>query len=132
MRKPPFVLQQEILAVLEQWPSYEAAHAANPSSLNDWALPRHIIRALGLPKAAATRATVSRALLGLYQRGLVARAAGELAEIGKSFRYLRITDPANAGAGNNGPSTTLGTSRSHVKGGSSELTHVRSRIRLIT
>ena len=78
-------LQRQILAVLERWPTFEqAAH------LNDWALPRDIIEGLGLPKSNAARASLSKALLRLHERGLVARAAGEVASVGKSFRYVRI------------------------------------------
>jgi hypothetical protein len=69
MRKPRFLLQQEILAVLEEWPSYETAHAANPGKHDDWARPRDIIQALGMRKTATTRATVSRALSSYANEG---------------------------------------------------------------
>ena len=108
-------LQRDILAVLEEWPTFEMAEAAAPASVKDWALPRDIIRSLGMPKTGATRATISRALLRLHEKGLVARASGELADVGKSFHYLRISNPVNAGAGNNGPSIILGTARRHTK-----------------
>ena len=106
-------LQRDILAVLEEWPTFEMAEAAAPGNVKDWALPRDIIRSLGMPKTGATRATISRALLQLHKKGLVARASGELADVGKAFHYLRITNPVNAGAGNNGPKVTLGRTR-HV------------------
>jgi hypothetical protein len=64
--------------------------------LGGWALPRDIIEHLGLPKNGVTSASVSRALLNVSKRGLVARASGEVANVGKAFRYLRITDPVNA------------------------------------
>ena len=72
--------------------------ATRPDYIGDWALPRDIIAALALPTSAATSAAVSRALARLHARGLVARASGERATAGKAFRYVRITDPANAGA----------------------------------
>jgi hypothetical protein len=96
MRKRFSRLQTDILAVLEDWPSLEQAEAGN---LGAWALPRDIIAALRRPKTAATRATISRALARLHTRGAVARASGELAIVGKSFRYVRITDPKSAGNG---------------------------------
>ena len=115
MSKSQSPLQRDILAVLEEWPTFELAEAAAPGSVKDWALPRDIIGRLGLPKTGSTRATVSRALLRLHQKGLVARASGELADVGKSYHYLRITNPANAGAGNDGPSIILGAARRHIK-----------------
>jgi hypothetical protein len=70
-------------------------------------VPRDIIAALRRPKTPATRSTVSKALARLHARGAVARASGDLAIVGKSFRYVRITDPKNAGAGNAGPAIVL-------------------------
>jgi hypothetical protein len=96
-------LQRDILAVLEEWPTFELAESAAAGSVKDWALPRDIIRRLGRPKTRSTQATISRALLQLHKKGLVARASGELADVGKSFHYLRISNPENAGAGNSGP-----------------------------
>jgi hypothetical protein len=107
-------LQRDILAVLEEWPTFELAESAAAGSVKDWALPRDIIRRLGRPKTRSTQATISRALLQLHKKGLVARASGELADVGKAFHYLRITNPVNAGAGNNGPTVTLGRAR-HVE-----------------
>jgi DNA-binding MarR family transcriptional regulator len=96
-------LQKDILAVLDAWPSYEEATSLRPDSVGDWALPRDIIARLGRAKSGATRTAISKALLRLYQRGMIARASGELAIAGKSFRYLRITDSRNGFAGNHGP-----------------------------
>lgn len=121
-------LQDSIMAVLEQWPDYEAAHAASPGSVKDWARPRDIANALSLPRTATTRATLSRALLRLYERGLVARASEESVEVGKSFRYLRITDLTNAGAGNSGPSKTIGSSSPHGKVADPNLRRVKKKI----
>jgi DNA-binding MarR family transcriptional regulator len=98
-------LQNDILAVLDEWPSFEMVGGSG--YLGDWALPRDIIRRLCLPRNGATRASMSRALLRLHERGLVARASGECAMVGKSFRYVIITNSANAGAGNSGPSFML-------------------------
>jgi len=108
-------LQRDILAVLEEWPTFELAESAAAGSVKDWALPRDIIRRLGRPKTRSTQATISRALLQLHKKGLVARASGELADVGKSFHYLRISNPENAGAGNSGPSIILGPARRHTK-----------------
>ena len=80
-------LQRQILAVLERWPTFEQA---TPGYLGDWALPRDIIEGLGLPKNNATRASLSKALLRLHDRGLVARSSGQVAKVGKSFWYVRI------------------------------------------
>lgn len=113
MDKSLSALQRDILVVLEQWPSFELAESAAPGNVNAWALPRDIIRGLGKPKTRSTQATISRSLLRLHEKGLVARASGELAEVGKAFHYLRITDPANAGAGNHGPTIILGAPRRH-------------------
>jgi hypothetical protein len=96
-------LQTDILAALEDWPSLEQA---KPGDLGAWALPRDIIAALSRPKTPATRAAISKALARLHARGAVARASGEIAIVGKSFRYLRITDPKNSGMGNAGPLLT--------------------------
>lgn len=93
-------LQHDILAVLDGWPALEECL---PGSLGAWARPSDIIAALGRPRTAATRAAVSKALARLHERGIVARASGELVIVGKSFRYVRITDPKNAGYGNSGP-----------------------------
>jgi hypothetical protein len=101
-------LQTDILAVLEGWPSFEQAE---PGSVSAWALPRDIIAALRRPKTPSTRAAISKALARLHARGTVARASGNLAIAGKSFRYVRITDPKNAGAGNAGPAIVNGPSR---------------------
>ena len=101
-------LQQDILAVLDEWPSFEEAKALRPGSVADWALPRDIIARLGKKKSAAMRAAISKSLLRLYQRGMIARASGSLAVAGKSFRYLRITNQRNAHAGNAGPEMILG------------------------
>jgi hypothetical protein len=101
-------LQTDILAVLEEWPSFEQA---GPGSVGAWALPRDIIAALRRPKTPATRAAISKALARLHARGAVARASGELAIAGKSFRYVRITNPKNAGAGNSGPAIVIGSAR---------------------
>jgi hypothetical protein len=92
-------LQTDILAVLEEWPSLEDSE---PGSVRAWALPRDIIAALRRSKTAATRASISKALARLHARGAVARVSGDLAIAGKSFRYVRITDAKNAGAGSAG------------------------------
>jgi len=86
-------LQTDILAVLDQWPSFEKATAARPAQRDDWAVPRDIIERLELPKNAVTRASLSRALSRLHKRGLVARAFGQLVSVGRSYRYLKINDP---------------------------------------
>ena len=99
--------QKNILEVLSQWPSYEQATATTPGQVGEWARPGDIIAGLNLPKTSVTRASLSRALARLHERGLVARASGKLASVGKSFRYLKITDPINAGAGNDGPLAVL-------------------------
>lgn len=93
-------LQKDILAVLEGWPSFEDVE---PGSVAAWALPRDIIAALRRPKTPATRVAISKALARLHARGAVAKASGELAMVGKSFRYVRITNSQNARAGNHGP-----------------------------
>ena len=87
-------LQKDILAALDRWPLYEQAMTATPGQLDDWAFPRDIIEHLGLPKSGVTSASVSRALSRLCDRGLVARASGKVASVGRSFRYLKITDSA--------------------------------------
>ena len=71
--------------MLERWPTFEQA-----THLGDWALPRDIIEGLGLPKSNAARASLSKALLRLHDRGLVARSSGDVAKVGESFRYVRI------------------------------------------
>jgi hypothetical protein len=104
-------LQQDILAVLDEWPSFEEAKALRPGSLAEWALPRDIVARLGKIPNAASQASVSRALARLYQRGVIARAWGELAIAGTSYRYLRIADQRNAGTGKAGPELILGFPR---------------------
>jgi hypothetical protein len=100
-------LQHDILGVLENWPSFEDATLSAPGSIGCWAKPGDIIQALGRSKSPASRAAMSKALLRLHQRGLVARAAGEVAAAGMGFRYVRVANPANAGAGNDGPAIAL-------------------------
>ena len=85
-------LQTHILAVLDQWPSFEQATAATSDQF-DWAFPRDIIEGLGLPKNSVTRASVSRALVRLCDRGHVVRVSDEVANVGRSYRYLKIMDP---------------------------------------
>jgi hypothetical protein len=92
--------QRDILRALARWPSYEQVRH---DTVVGWALPREIMAVVGRDSTKANRASLSRALLSLYERGLVARASGTPAMQGKSFRYLLITDPRNAGAGNSGP-----------------------------
>jgi hypothetical protein len=98
-------LQKDILAGLAEIPALEESP---PGDLSAWARPGQIIGRLKRPSTASNRAAVSKALLRLYERGLVARASGEVASVGMSFRYVRISNPANAGLGNDGPSMTQG------------------------
>ena len=100
-------LQRDILAVLEEWPTFEWAKAAAPGNVKDWALPRDIIRGLGRPNTCSTQGQYPALFSDYMRRELVARASGELADVGKAFHYLRITNPVNAGAGNNGPTIIL-------------------------
>jgi hypothetical protein len=94
-------LQKDILAVLDEWPSLESYLESDSKQLG--ALPRDIIRRLGRLNNGTTRASMSRALLRLHERGLVSRASGIGAMAGKAFQYLKITNSANAGWGNDGP-----------------------------
>ena len=87
-------LQKDILAALDRWPLYEQAMTATPGQLDDWAFPRDIIEHLGLPKSGVISVSVSRALSRLCDRGLVARESGNVASVGRSFRYLKMTNPA--------------------------------------
>jgi DNA-binding MarR family transcriptional regulator len=79
MGKGLSALQKQILAVL---PSSDQAKPG--------ALPREIIERLGMPTSNVTSATVSRALMRLCERGLVTRTTGEVANVGRSFQYLRV------------------------------------------
>ena len=85
-------LQHRILDALDRWP---AADRAPP---NHGARPRDIvIKQLGLANTAGTRVAVSRSLLRLSERGLVARAAGSVSEsrstICGSFTRRATDDP---------------------------------------
>jgi DNA-binding MarR family transcriptional regulator len=95
-------LQRAILEVLEAFPSLEATLAGDKIDLSGWAYPRDIMNRMGMEGTASQRAAVSRALARLQARGLVARFHGEVAAVGRSGRYARITDPTNAGAGTRG------------------------------
>jgi hypothetical protein len=91
-------LQTAILAVLDQWPSFEQASAVTPRQFDYWAFPCEIIEGLGLPKNPSTRVSVSRALVRLCERGHVARVSDDVVHIGRSYRYLKINDVAQARA----------------------------------
>ncbi|MCG2673093.1 hypothetical protein XI06_12990 [Bradyrhizobium sp. CCBAU 11434] len=93
-------LQDKIMEVLANFPSYEQTTVGD---LSGWAMPGDIRKQLGRENTAATRVALSKALKRLHERGLVARASGEIAAVGQAFRYVRITDPKNAGAGNTKP-----------------------------
>jgi hypothetical protein len=98
-------LQKDILALLEEIPAFEE----QPNGIiSGWATPRQMLAALDRPPTPSNRAALSKALLRLYERGLVARASSELASVGKSFRYVRIGDPKNARVGNSGPKMVIG------------------------
>jgi len=101
-------LQDEILEVLASFHSYEEASGGE---LSGWAMPSDIRKRLGRENTAANRVSLSKALKRLHERGLVARAAGEVAVVGQAFRYVRITEPKNAGASNAGPSMIVGRAR---------------------
>lgn len=83
-------LQKDILALLAGWPAYVQDATFHTG---DWARPRDIIAGLGRPENAVTSASVSRALARLSERGLVMRTAGQLASVGRAFRYARILVP---------------------------------------
>jgi DNA-binding MarR family transcriptional regulator len=93
-------LQRDILRVLDGFPSLEESP---PGHFGRWARPTDIFDALGIERTASNRAVISRALDRLNQRGLIAKCSGEAASVGKSRRYARITDSANAGWNNGGP-----------------------------
>lgn len=98
-------LQHDVLAVLDGYAPFERQP---PGNLSGWARPKHILIALGRSPTPSNRVVLSKVLLGLWRRGLVARANSEIAIVGKSFRYVRITDRSNAGAGNGGPILVMG------------------------
>lgn len=93
MGKGPSPLQNDILALLAVWPAYVHDATATQLHIGDWARPRDIITGLGRPESAVTSASVSRALARLSERGLVMRAAGQPASVGRAFRYARIRAP---------------------------------------
>lgn len=97
-------LQRDILRVLDEFPCLEESP---PGSFAKWARPADIFAALSIERTASNRAAVSRALDRLNQRGLIAKCSGEMAAVGKSRRYARITDSANAGTNNGGSLVTL-------------------------
>jgi hypothetical protein len=105
MGKGLSLFQKDILAVLAEIPALEELPEGD---LRAWAKPRHILAALPRQPTESNRAALSKALARLYERGLVARASGEAASAGKSFRYVRINDVKNAFTGNNGPSWISG------------------------
>jgi hypothetical protein len=102
-------LQIDIMAVLDEFPALEEVPRGNLSS---WAFPKDILTACG--GRASNRAAISKALHRLYGRGLVARASGEAASVGKSFRYVRITNPANA-TGSSGPGMILNKAKPKMR-----------------
>jgi hypothetical protein len=99
-------LQQEILTALESWPALEETASGD---IGHWAKPGELLRRIGREPTAANRAALSRALLRLYDRGVVARASGHAALVGvsKSLRYVRITDPDNAFTDNAGAAAVV-------------------------
>jgi DNA-binding MarR family transcriptional regulator len=105
-------LQRNILRVLDRFPSLEASP---PGRFGKWARPADIFHAFGLERTASNRATISRALDRLNQRGLVAKCSGEAASVGKSRRYARITDPENAGWNNGPPQVIMHPRRPQMK-----------------
>jgi hypothetical protein len=105
-RLSPF--QRDALAVLEEYAPLERQPHGN---LSGWALPKAVLEALGRPPTPSNRVVLSKALLGLWKRGLVARASGDRAMAGKAFRYVRITNKRNSGCGNAVPAMIQGRSK---------------------
>jgi predicted transcriptional regulator len=101
-------LQDQILEALASFPSYEQLVGAD---LSEWAMPGDIRKKLGRENTAATRVALSKALKRLHERGLVARASGEVAAVGQAFRYARISDPKNTGAGSGQPRAMMRRSK---------------------
>jgi hypothetical protein len=106
-------LQRQILDVLASFPSYE--EVARSHTVSGWARPGDILAALRGPPTPSNRSSLSKALKRLYERGLIARASGELAMRGKAFCYVRITDDKNAGAGNDGPVAILQSAKRKMR-----------------
>lgn len=79
-------LQREILKVLEQFP----AAGETGTYIGSWAFPKDIMAALGREPTDANRAAISKALGRLCERGLVAKAYGQILSPGKAARYARI------------------------------------------
>jgi hypothetical protein len=87
-------LQIEILKVLEKWPSLEDQPVNDGKyNLRNWARLLDIIRELDRPNTASTRATISKALARLCERGDVYAGHGQIVGPGKGFHYVRITNP---------------------------------------
>lgn len=97
-------LQRDILVALALFPAFEDGRCV-------WAMPGEILDTLDRRATPANQVALSKALKRLHERGLVARASGEFADVGKAFRYSRIPNPLNAGAGNAGPKVKLGNPR---------------------
>jgi hypothetical protein len=73
-------LQRDILAVLEKFEVFEDAQpdAGGYVSMRAWARPYQIIEQLGRLPTPANRAAISKALVRLYDRGLVHAGQGQL------------------------------------------------------
>jgi len=59
----------------------------------DWSRPKDILAALNREPTPSNRAGVSRALKGLWERGLIDRVTLELHSVGKSYLYKARRPP---------------------------------------
>jgi hypothetical protein len=83
-------LQEDVLAVLKEFPALEEFPATGAISLATWARPRDILAALGREPTSSNRTAISKSLNRLCERGLVAAARGQL-YTGKGLKYVRIS-----------------------------------------
>jgi hypothetical protein len=80
-------LQVQVLEVLSGFPTLKrtAPHVV----LTDYARPVDILRALHRPLTPASRVRMSKALRRLCERDEIVRMHGQLASVGKGYRYAR-------------------------------------------
>ena len=86
MEKGLSPFQKDILAALKKWPSLERQPPGG--DLSAWARPRDILRALGRPSTAATRAGVAKALARLCEHGAAASTTAQM-ESSRQVAFLR-------------------------------------------
>jgi hypothetical protein len=83
-------LQVQVLEVLSGFPTLKRTAGSGSHVVRaDYARPVDILRALHRPLTPASRVSMSKALSRLCERDEIVRLHGQLASVGKGYRYAR-------------------------------------------